>query len=706
MSDNYDLNFNEKNKKNYDLNFGKSGRPPILLSCYLEVGESFKADFILTQNLSGSTISVGEMVGKQGVFERDMRLYPIIAKLEFPISAGLSLRPGEITWQSPYTVNKNVAHTLVESFGTELTVKPRLPIIFPEIEAYEIFIGNESRPVYSLKHPEVIFWDGSVASGFLATKTNNFASIGWEGVTIFSTLSPKPQFAAIISEGASAFAELDTRSSSSFLGVGENVKAELYVYDLMGVVLSEGVSLSGNLTSKTTFSTLLADGALVNCEIETRGSLNPYVQLYDGQALLSTLTVSSKYACVLSIGEEIKCQLDTREGSPLTLTFNTGESVFIPEIKAAPGIFIDNILVGQSVFLSELSTNPPWRVSEGAAVRFEFATEIGVPCSLLDGSVIFANLDIRPFIPISANLYHGEEFLPERPYVTHRAYFSCSIFYSASPFACLDDTHVDFDLRKELKIDETNWFWNPDDFCLELDDPPLSRPWGSGCGEVVWGELCTLPRFSSSLYEGQYFTSRRGYEFVDSVINDGSTIIRNDPLYIEPIIRLCYPNIFPNADRLDVELEWEEEGCGGDFVFCGENFKCKLVAFYNFSDLFLHGVETEFDFTPFPPLRVTFWEGAKLKAELRTKTTFNANLNLNDGVTLTTTFEEKPCLMWTGESVSAELDMTFEVEFLEVGCLDNEYIPLNVHGDPDYSKRLPVCVEGYEFQHDIKARCF
>lgn len=48
----------------------------------------------------------------------------------------------------------------------------------------------------------------------------------------------------------------------------------------------------------------------------------------------------------------------------------------------------------------------------------------------------------------------------------------------------------------------------------------------------------------------------------------------------------------------------------------------------------------------------------------------------------------------------------YDVKFVEIGCLDNEYVPQTENGDPDYSKFNPVPVELDTFYHELKAICF
>lgn len=562
---------------------------------------------------------------------------------------------------------------------------------------------NAELDVYDLIGASLL--NGSTLAGELST-SDAVASLLGHGETATFALSTCPVITPSgLIVGQSLAADITTESTRADLLVGENVKAELDVYDLIASTLYNGAILAGELTTSAAFASLLGHGEALSASVEFHPAFYPYCSLSVGESIDAALATTTTYQCTLSLGESVIAVLDFRPGLELTAGLSCGESAFVTEIRVAPGLFPDAMGEGVSVVVASLDEELPWRLWTGVSTVGILETTAGFQgATAYDGQSVTGEVDVRPSQPISISFYHGESFLPERPYVQHRAYLSATIFVGQSPSACFEDMTVDFDLRGPIRLDTTDWFWNPDKFRAESEDLPAARGWGDGCGETVFAELSCRPRFSSTMATGESFRSERGYEFVESTLADSAVIPLNDPFYVEPLVPLCYPNLFPYADNIEVELEWEEIRCSSDFVYTGEAVHGSLGVWRRFAPTFYVGESFLPDFTPDPAMRCIIWIGCTLRAELAT--TYGIGSRLHDGVSTQVEFERESSYISAGESVMGNIDMTFYVEFAEVGCLDNEFIPINENGDPDISKRLPVCVEGYDFLHDLKARCY
>ncbi len=700
----YDLNFSEVSN-DYNLNFGAAAAPPSLLFAELAVGEALGGSLLLTTNLGSASLSTGETLGSTSVDARDLRLYPDILELPYPKFLGLSFWVSGVSWPLPYTTNSGVAHTLAQAFGTILTINPPTPLMLPDIVANAAFFGGEVRPIYSLSGGFKYFDTGESLDAELSIAWSLLSSsmTGGETLTVGISTLPilQPQS---LGTGQELSVGLTTESTRTDLSCGENVTGELDVYDLVGTTLYGGVSLTSGLVTTSILQTTLWSGESIAGALFDHPTSYLYCSLSTGETLTFSLATSNKIDSNLSIGEALNVTIDWRPGSEISLGWSAGETLFLGILHGAPGLFPDTMGEGVFVRVDSLDEEKPWRLWDGANLEGTISQTIGfLGTSLFEGISLYADMDVRPSQPLTAILYCGEAFEADRPYVQHRAYLSATISAAATLFACLDDMTVDFDLRGPIRLDTTDWFWNADRFMAELDEPPPSRGWGSGCGEVVFAELQCRPRFSSHMYVGETFTSERGYEFVDSSIGVGAHVINNDPLYLEPLVALCYPNLFPYADSIEVELEWEEIRCSNDFVYVGESMLGNIGVWRQFSANYYAGEHFGVGLTLDPAIRCTLWHGEHIFVELAT--TYGIGVTFGDGASVVTDFERESGYFYVGESVRGEIDMTFYVEFAEVGCLDNEFIPINENGDPDISKRLPVCVEGHEFLHDIKARC-
>nr|DAR80581.1 MAG TPA: hypothetical protein [Caudoviricetes sp.] len=66
---------------------------------------------------------------------------------------------------------------------------------------------------------------------------------------------------------------------------------------------------------------------------------------------------------------------------------------------------------------------------------------------------------------------------------------------------------------------------------------------------------------------------------------------------------------------------------------------------------------------------------------------------------------DPPLQAYDGESTSAILEMIFETYFKETGCVDNEYIPRDERGEPDYKNATTAAIEFERFEYSLKGGC-
>lgn len=207
------------------------------------------------------------------------------------------------------------------------------------------------------------------------------------------------------------------------------------------------------------------------------------------------------------------------------------------------------------------------------------------------------------------------------------------------------------------------------------------------------------------MFTGHTLKLEQGYELVDVNIKTGEEVRRPfEALYTEPKINLCYPNVFPSPDNMEVELEWNEESCYSDFLWGGESIRVDLSTIKSYVPMAYEGQTFYADFVIYDLWRARIWVGEMLIPTLSTVPALYPKMFHGESFEVDLAPHEAKA--HTGESLEASLEISYYVEFLEKGCLENEFIPIDENGDPDIEKRSPVTIEGEPFLHDIKARCF
>jgi hypothetical protein len=169
------------------------------------------------------------------------------------------------------------------------------------------------------------------------------------------------------------------------------------------------------------------------------------------------------------------------------------------------------------------------------------------------------------------------------------------------------------------------------------------------------------------------------------------------------IHRLCKGFFIPNGNNIEIELiDVLDENCYVDRIYTGERFNTVLSATSGPASTNYFGESASASLT------LEYWlayGGECAYAAL--STTVRQDGWAREGSSMFIKFYEPDWVGFGGESAFVtSLEIDIQVEFLEEGCLDNEYIYMNEDGDPIPEKFESVPIELYPYQHNIKARCF
>jgi hypothetical protein len=282
--------------------------------------------------------------------------------------------------------------------------------------------------------------------------------------------------------------------------------------------------------------------------------------------------------------------------------------------------------------------------------------------------------------------------------------FHCVLYEGTFVTATEQTSTTTYDLADPyLYVDTLDWFTERNDF--EFVEMPPSFQYNKGAGVLVTVDLQCRPAFSIGFVTGESWVLESNTRYMETVLTAPTgAVYPSEFFYIEPTINLCYPNVFPNADAMEVELDFVDNTCYADFMYSGQSMGVSMSARHQFSIKQHTGESLETTLTVDKPWELFIYVGQSLTTDLSTKPAMQPRMY--QGEDFEATMEEPGAQFACGESVVASLQITFDVEFLERGCLDNEYRYLKPNGFEDVDKFNPVSVELEPFAHDIKARCF
>lgn len=339
----------------------------------------------------------------------------------------------------------------------------------------------------------------------------------------------------------------------------------------------------------------------------------------------------------------------------------------------------------------------------GSQTNFvDIRTEAVYKASTSLGIQADAALSVPPAIPLQI-----ESPLGEQANVSLHALRSPLFYPYPSVFGAWNDVSFDyetthFDLCKCCKDIHTYG----EVFNIELAHYEDQR-WrcSTDIETKVTVSLLTAPRYgqTDSQFGEQIFVDLYDPIKFEPESYAGDQIRLND-FYQDLNIRLTFGNLIPDIHRADIELDAPNPDHDTTIrSLTGEQVRWDLERHTQFETEQCFGETSQAVLTidSFAP-RTGF--GHHIGVALSTTVQFKSASYT--GEIVEPDLYRPPLMSYMGEQVSVAISIKYEVEFLEEGCLDNEYVYANENGDEDKSKYEIQAVEKKMFRHDLKGRCY
>lgn len=380
-------------------------------------------------------------------------------------------------------------------------------------------------------------------------------------------------------------------------------------------------------------------------------------------------------------------ELNGYDGQSSTFTFQIGRNL--------------GTITGRSgeTTTAGISNQDNWVVKTSEVLEFNLATDPIFPMSYFGGENSSVVLKTGPSEPLGLfRAYGGQSVagtLETQP----------SAILQPNPILQWHDAVVGFETSTSFDLLNKSCCPVLDSYerieLNEMEPPDIQY---SGTKVIFTADLSTRPRFYLNAYQGSSF------EIVDpnwfDVFNAYSgQVSRTIALEFEEYnFNLCYGNLIPDSQFADVELvDLTNWNCEAHAAYSGETMSVStLQNNVQFEPVSPSGSRLDLVLTVDPAWLLLAYSGERM---YWLNTEVNPRVRAGEQVTLQ--FYEPPLNAYAGQSAAlTALTTEYAVEFMELGCLDNEFIPADEDGDPDPDNANPVPVELDFFVHSIKARCF
>ena len=423
----------------------------------------------------------------------------------------------------------------------------------------------------------------------------------------------------------------------------------------------------------------------------------------EGSRLTHNMYFRARLGIFQFVGSTFKFDIHIPTSPPLEFNAYCGQSctIWLPEIK------LNSVIAGEFVKILSISTEPLWWYRTG-----ETLTTSGLRTATIISGLI--QTDSHCSIELSVKHSEGIGLFKAFEGVYSGTHLQTMLTQSLSIL-------FEHDLWTQLDIDSTTYFDLTTDLCcgarplngqnsyiIELDNAEYPEEVFYGNNIKYSVELSTNSSLQIQFYPDDYNLSlidRSDYLSVD--FHSGEIL---DIISFESIlrIRLCKGYFIPSGDSVITEFtDVITEDCYSDIGYMGESLSCKLLHNPCFKPKTNeYGSTFEFDIVLDSPWELKAYAGESLHIpEYVRISTFEPTFNCYSGSHLSTSFPPPVWRGYAGEAVTCSITTTkITIDFVDAGCLQNEFQFKDNFGNIIPEKYMPVAIELYPFEHQLKLK--
>jgi len=457
-----------------------------------------------------------------------------------------------------------------------------------------------------------------------------------------------------------------------------------YILGLNGINCGDTLTIDLIASGPPTFNFTNYYGGLVNCSIYSISKLGGFQ--YNGSTFNLTL--------------------NTHESNHLSFSAHCGQvsTIIQPEIK------LNYNYLGEVLQIVALDNEQLWRFRCGDIFTLSsFITSATLDCSIATGSMCTLSVQINPSEGIGTFNGYGGEFtgIPLRTMI-HQ---TISVTFKNEVLTTLDiDSAVYFDLITDSCCNKRP-LNGQNSYIIELDNAEYPD-------EVFYGNivkylvaLSVSPTIQLQMYNGSNLSYIDKTKYFNIEFSDGNNVNINS---FEAIVRnrLCNGYFIPSGGSVVTELtEVISEECNSDMGYMGETLICKLtpMAIFQIESQFVVSNRLEVEFTTYRNIPWDFiaYSGETILriTEFVRMSTFEPAITFEHGSVITMSFPEPHLLGYSGECNSFTLTTSkISIEFIDTGCLVNEYQFVDELGNIIPDQYVSVALELYPFEHQLKLK--
>lgn len=578
----------------------------------------------------------------------------------------------------------------------------------------------------NLRIPTRVGVGENVKTSIKYTVAQNFSANVSDGSGITSTIfyAVTNNLSPLILTGDSLDSTLNISTTMGFLSLnGENIKPALTTNTTMNPIITHGDISNIGLTYKGMISIngKVSTGDNIKTIMRAQASLSPIINHGDNYGLnlkyaegtrWVTDVVSGESASFdfvntvffspsFSSGENVAYNLTRRDAYDLNPRFEIGDNFKGGDLSLSPSL-LPRIGTGENLSRITLDRIPNWYVHGGETVT----TNIAITKSFDDNKFSYGdnlNVGLRyaPSEPIGVfNAITGEGLYCHLNTLISTSFTSTSSFNMGFEPTFWDTTYIDLNRNNGCCLPSKN-----DLLYVNLQkDKEVEIDYSIKDKLKMVADLSVVRLFDIDISAGETFEVVEYNNYFEVDFYEGTSSKTID-LYMDLDVNLSNGNLDYNGSLfIETFKEYQSIRTAHNTSYSGESVSFELSTYEKLVPSAYDGTVLTSGIWTVEAWRTRMTHGWGLYATLNTTMKIYPRFNMGDSVR--GRFYEQPYIIGTGEGVSCDLVLDFDVEFLEDGCLENNHIPTDKDGVPIIDDMNEMVIEGYYYSRFIKGRCY
>lgn len=552
----------------------------------------------------------------------------------------------------------------------------------------------------------VVASDGSgLKSSIFYAVTNNLSPIAYTGENVNFVLNISTTMGFVSLAGENVKPALTTNTTiNPIISHGDDIKRANLAYRGMIALTSrtsQGDNISAKIKAQSTFSPLFTAGENYGLNLKYAEGTRWVTDVVSGESASFDFVNTVFFSPSFSSGESVAYNLTRRDAYDLNPRFVIGDNFKGGNLSLSPSL-LPRIGTGENLARISLDRIPNWYVHGGETVTTNIAiTKSFDNNKFSSGENLKMGLRYAPSEPIGVfKVNTGEGLYCHLNTLISTSFTSTSSFNMGFEPTFWDTTYIDLNRNNGCCLPSKN-----DLLYVNLQkDKEVELDYSIKDKLKMVADLSVVRLFDIDISAGETFEVVEYNNYFEVDFYEGTSSKTID-LYMDLDVNLSNGNLDYNGSLfIETFKEYQSIRTAHNTSYSGESVSFELSTYEKLVPSAYDGTVLTGGIWTVEAWRTRMTHGWGLYATLNTTMKIYPRFNMGDSVR--GRFYEQPYIIGTGEGVSCDLVLDFDVEFLEDGCLENNHIPTDKDGVPIIDDMNEMVIEGYYYSRFIKGRCY